>query len=104
MWTPTVGLMMVSVKCPLEQTCLPQSPHRRPASGRVRSGVNGHLKINSVQVILGRGPSEGHEEGTKAKAGECRVGSDRRPPGRLGFSSSPAVQGTSQGTSWVQRA
>lgn len=27
MWTPTVGLMMVSVKCPLEQTCLsPVSP------------------------------------------------------------------------------
>lgn len=25
MWTPTVGLMMVSVNCPLEQTCLPPS-------------------------------------------------------------------------------
>lgn len=27
----------------------------------MESGVKGHLKMNSVQVILGRGASEGHK-------------------------------------------
>lgn len=84
----------------------------------MESRVNGHLKMNSVQVILGRmapgghegrnqGPRMGASEGQEGRGQgrEHQVGSDRRPPGTPGFSSSPAVQGTYPGEhNWVQRA
>lgn len=55
---------------PLEQKRLPQSPHRRSASGRVRSGSNGVRSEGSLKDELSaghlrQGPLRAMKEGTK---------------------------------------